>query len=62
MARFTAWVKTTHTGSKVEQSFEVPDDELSFCDSDQERDELIGSYAQDAIANDYDWGWTEDGE
>lgn len=60
MARFTAYVQTNSSySSKVERPFEVPDDELSFCDTEEERDKLITSYAHDAIADDYEWGWTE---
>lgn len=52
MARFTAYVRTDNVGSEIERTFEVPDDELSDCGTDTERDEVIASYAQDAIAND----------
>ncbi|ACU71908.1 hypothetical protein Caci_2999 [Catenulispora acidiphila DSM 44928] len=59
MARFTAYVHTGMNGSRVEEPFEVPDDELEGL-SDGERTDVIASYAQDAIANSYEWGWTED--
>lgn len=59
MARFIAYVQTNRIGSRCDTSFEVPDDELADRQNDAERDELISSYAQDAIANDWDWGWDE---
>lgn len=58
MAYFTAYVQTNNVGSRIERTFEIDDDEFEGL-NESERDELIDSYAQDAIANDYDWGWKE---
>lgn len=57
MARFTAYVKTNVSQSRVEEPFEVPDDELEGL-SEREQGEVIDSYAQDAIAASWDWGWS----
>jgi hypothetical protein len=59
MARFTAYVQTDMAGSRQEELFEVPDDELEGL-TEGERTDLIATYAQDAIVNLYDWGWVED--
>lgn len=61
MARFTAYVQTDRLNLRVEEPFEVPDDELEGL-SDSERTEVIASYAQDAIESICDWGWRPDGE
>lgn len=59
MARFTAYVRTDATESRVEVPFDVPDDELAGL-SDGERTDVIASYAETAIESSYEWGWTED--
>lgn len=59
MAYFIAYVETKSIGSRIERTFEVPDDELSDCDTDAERDELIAFHAQETIADQYEWGWEE---
>lgn len=58
MAYFTAYVRTNVSQSRIEESFEVPDDEIEGL-SENERDEVITSYAEDAIAPYWDWGWTD---
>lgn len=62
MARFIAYVCTDNDGSRVEEPFEVPDEELNGLNAIDRptRDEVISSYAQDAIAYAWDWGWSPD--
>jgi hypothetical protein len=59
MAYFTAYVQTNADGSRLETSFEVDDDDLD-CGLNEDRTAIIDAHAQDAIANLYDWGWTEE--
>jgi hypothetical protein len=58
MAKFTVYLTTDLVGSRVEREFEIDDAELDGL-SDQERDTLVREYAQDELANLYDWGYEE---
>ncbi len=58
MAKFRVWVATNKVGSKCEDTFEIPDEDLAGLVLG-DRQDAIEEQAQEALTSMYDYGWEE---
>lgn len=58
MARFIAYVETSSNGSRIERTFEVPDEELEDL-TESERNTVLDDYAQITLEGLWQLGWEE---
>jgi hypothetical protein len=58
--KINVWVATNRVGSKVEETIEIPDDELAEYPDPKEREQYLQDYARDYVFDGmsmFEWSW-----
>lgn len=55
--KFVGFVSTGMVAGRREWEFEVPDEDLEACSTEEGRTKLIDEYFESELPNYADWGW-----